>query len=197
MTLSRICRFAFLVFFATAGTARATDFTLNSYAVNYNTDGDHGLGLWVTNLLGEADKTFSLTSAGQSETVSLFRLGTNERDLNIDDWVPYPITVSFQLTPPGISQQVDGVSGAAWFLGSFGYAAWDNPVLVAFGNSGLLGVTLSSVAFALPGSAVVDATFKLLRADTPTAVPEPGTLALLGIGAAIGAVRARRLRARS
>ena len=129
--------------------------------------------------------------------MSLFRLGTTENALNGDDWVQYPITVNFEITPPGTAQTFEGLTGAAWLLGSFGYAVWDNPVVVAFGNAGLLGVTMSPVAFGLPGSAVVDATFKLMRADTATAVPEPGTLALLGMGAAIAAVRARRSRARS
>jgi hypothetical protein len=197
MTLSRIGGLALVVLFATAGSARATDFTLNGYGVSYNTDGDHGLGLWVTNLLGDADKNFSLSTAGQTETVSLFRLGTKETALNSDDWVQYPISVSFQLTPPGIMQTVEGLTGAAWFFGSFGYAVWDNPVMIAFGSSGLLGVTLSPVAFGLPGSAVIDATFTLVRADNTTSVPEPTALALLGVGAAMAASRARRKRAQT
>jgi hypothetical protein len=121
MTLSRIGRLTLLILFATAGTARATDFTLNGYSVSYNT-GDPGLGLWVSNLLSPADQSFSLTSVGETETVSLFRLGTSENALNLDDLVQYPISVAFSLTPPGITQTVQGMTGAAWFFRSFGYA---------------------------------------------------------------------------
>jgi hypothetical protein len=58
-------------------------------------------------------------------------------------------------------------------------------------------VSLSPVAFGLPGSAVVDATFTLVRADSGIPVPEPTTLALVGVAATMAAMRARRRRPKS
>ena len=56
--------------------------------------------------------------------------------------------------------------GHGWFLGGLsGSGFFDNPLVLQFGNYGLLGVSLENATFGLPGSTSIDATFTLLRAD--------------------------------
>ena len=83
----------------------------------------------------------------------------------------------------------------AWLGSSFGYVHWEDPIQLAFGpaSAGLLEIALTNVTFGLPGYSSVVGTFTL-RGEPPTSVPEPGTLALLGIGAATAALRRRQLR---
>jgi hypothetical protein len=175
-----------------ASNALATDFALGSYEVTFH-ETDPGLVLWQSNLLADDKKTFTLLDVGSTYSTALFRLGTKEVALNADDLIPYPIQVAltFVAPPPNFGGTASGLTGAAWFLGSFGYVGWDNPTVLAFGSTGLLGVSLSAATFGLPGSADITATFKLLQADT-RAVPEPATLALLGMGVAVAAARRRR-----
>lgn len=173
----------------------ASTFTLESYAVRAHTS-DPGLVLWTRNVLA-ADYTFDLDAVGDVQTAALFTIGTRERALNRDDLYPYSINVGFDFTapPPDFGGSAQGITGAAWFGRSFGYVLWDNPLTLAFGNTGLLGITLSHETFGLPGSANVDATFQLLRADTSapaTAVPEPSSLLVLALGAIGVALRRKR-----
>jgi hypothetical protein len=194
MKTVRITALALGFCLALSARADATDFKLGSYSVTLNSGGS-GLQLWTSNLLEEADKTFSLNSVGQSYETELFRIGTSEVSLDGDDLMPNPISValSFVAPPPGFAGAAGGLTGAAWFIVNFGYVVWDNPAILAFGDGGLLGVSLTSTAFGLPGYSDIRATFTLLQADSRT-VPEPGTLALLGLGAALGLSRSRRFR---
>jgi PEP-CTERM motif-containing protein len=162
----------------------ASAFTLNSYTVNVHTT-DPGLMLWEKNLLATPDP-FNLNQVGDTFTQNLFQLGTDEKALNLDDIIPYSIAVGFNFVAPDFKGTTQGITGAAWWGQSFGYVLWDNPLTLAFGQTGLLGITLSNATFGLPGSAVISATFKLVRADTatiPRSVPEPSSLMLLGVGA--------------
>ena len=180
-----------------ASPAHAALFTLDSYAVSLRTT-DPGLVLFEDKLLG-TPTTFTLDTVGEQETFTLFRIGTTENALNLDDAVPYSIEVAFGFgTPlPGFGGTTKGITGAGWFLGSFGYVLFDNPLVLEFGNYGRLGVSLENATFGLPGSTSIDATFTLLRADggnPPTGVPEPSSAALFGFGAlAIAAFRRRRV----
>ena len=181
---------------AAATPAHAAIFTLSSYDVIFRNH-DPGLVLWETDLLA-APATFTLNTVGDSYTRQLFRVGTNEGALNTDDVVPYNIEVDFTFTspPPGFGGTAEGLTGAGWFLQSFGYVAWDNPLVLNFGNTGQLGITLSNATFGLPGSAVISASFQLLRNDSGTAsVPEPATMTLMGLGLIGAAAHFRRRRA--
>ena len=175
--------------------AQAALFTLESYSVDVRTE-DPGLVLYENNLYSNALE-FTLDSVGESKTFELFEIGTNETALNLDDLIPYEIDVDFNFsTPTGFEGEANGITGAGWFIGSFGYVAWDNPFVLEFGNYGLLAITLENDKFRLPGSTTIDATFTLLRADGgtySTAVPEPTSALLLGIGVlAMSAVRRRQ-----
>lgn len=171
-----------------AAPAHAALFTLSSYSVGFNMN-DPGLVLWQQNLLG-TPTSFSLNSVGQSFTAALFRLGTNETSINLDDLLPHGINVNFNFTtpPPGFGGTATGVTGGFWFKKGFGYAIWNNPLVLSFGNTGLLGISLTNATFGLPGSAVINATFQLLRSDSsgpappipPQQIPEPSSAALLG-----------------
>lgn len=205
-TMTRLLPALVLGLALTASPAHAAVFTLDSYTVTLR-DIDPGLVLWENDLPGapgtpgdpNAPATFELNAVGDVYETSLFRLGTNETALNWDDLMPYSIAVDFDFsTPlPGFQGDAQGMTGAGWFFGDFGYAVWDNPLLLDF-NGGQLAVSLSNVAFALPGYSDVTARFKLTRLDSGvTAVPEPASLALFGIGAAAMAACRRRRAARA
>lgn len=189
-----------LALLAIAAPAHAALFTLDSYSISLR-ENDPGLVLFEDNLL-KTPTSFSLDTVGQTASATLFRIGTKEAALNIDDLIPYDITVGFQFSSPwpGFGGTAEGLTGAGWFLKSFGYVAWDNPVVLNFGTTGQLGISLENASFDLPGSAAINATFKLLRADTsrPTAVPEPASALVLGLGAmCLVAFRRRTSRASS
>jgi hypothetical protein len=185
----------------TAAPAQAALFTLDSYSVTLR-DIDPGLVLWETDLSDAPNSgtalTFDLDAVGETYETSLFRIGTNESALNLDDVVPFAISVNFDFsTPlPGFEGDAQGLTGAAWLFGSFGYAIWDNPLILNF-TGGQLAVYLESVTFGLPGYTDVNAKFMLTRLDPlVTSVPEPATLAMFGVGAvALAAFRRRRAEA--
>jgi len=183
-----------------ASTAEATTFTLSSYDVTYQTS-DPGLVLWESDILSDGS-SFTLTAVGDSFTTALFRIGTSETALNLDDWTPEDISVDFQFsTPlPGFGGDTSGISGAFWLGTSVGYVLWDNPLLLAFGSTGLLSVTLTNALFTLPGSSLVYATFQLVQADAGTlastiGTPEPTTLMLMALGLMLAAAFVYRFRA--
>ncbi len=183
-----------LVLLCGVAPVQAANFTLKSFDVTLR-DADPGLVLWETPILG-TPTTIELNSVGSAVTKQLFRIGTGEEALNVDDLVPYAISVAFDFSYPGnFAGTALGMTGAGWLFKDFGYVTWDNPLKVAFGNTGLLGITMTNVTFGLPGSARVDATFTLLQEDKPT--PEPGTALLLCIGATSAALARRRRTIRS
>lgn len=183
-----------LALLAIAAPAHAALFTLDSYSISLR-ENDPGLVLFEDELL-KTPTSFDLNYVGQTASATLFRIGTKEAALNLDDLIPYDITVGFKFgTPwPGFGGTAEGITGAGWLLKSFGYVAWENPLVLNFGSTGQLGITLENAAFALPGSAAISATFKLLRADNsqPTAVPEPVSAFVLGVGVMCLAASRRR-----
>ena len=181
---------------AVASPANAANFTLADFSISVRSS-DPGLVIFHDQHLA-TPQPFALDGVGDSETFTLFRIGTTEKALNGDDLIPYDIQVNFSFSEPqpAFEGPASGITGAGWFFGDFGYVAWNNPTVLQFGNYGLLGVTLENATFGLPGSTLIDATFTLLRADggtPPRAVPEPSSAALLGLGGvAVAAIRRRR-----
>lgn len=178
-----------LLAIGSARPAEATMFTLQSYSLGLHSTDAGGLALFSQNLL-PAPTSFDLSTVGQSYVANLFRVGTIEPQVNYDDLQPRQATISFAFSQPlpAFGGTGHGISGALSFFGGIGYLVWDNPVTVSFGSSGLLQAALSQVAFGVPGSAVVSATFTLVRQDAgssspaPAGVPEPSTLLLMGAG---------------
>jgi hypothetical protein len=178
----------------------AVDFRLDSYDVDLNYPG-LGLKVWTTDVLDVpfGPEGFSL-DVGESLTVDLFRIGTSEPDIDWDDWIPYTASVSLEFfLPTEASGHVWGITGGGYFgrrIGEQGYVLWDNPLEIEFHTGEVLEVSLSHERFGVPGSAIVEATFKLTAGGTggnpPIPTPEPSSIALLTIGAGALLVRRRK-----
>jgi hypothetical protein len=180
--------FAGILIFGMVGMAGAETFTLNSFNVTWfnETPSDEALDINVTNFLS-TPTTWNLT-VGQSTQFNLFTIGTDEGSLDLDDWAQKPISVSFNWTaPPGTVP--DSVTGETygtieWFLifpFAVGEVTWsDSPAEFNFGTGGQFTLALENGSFGLPGTDDITATLTYVSAST--AVPEPTTLMLLGLG---------------
>ena len=171
-----------------------------SYQVNLN-NSDPGLVVDSADL--EANPFSFDLNEGDSVTFNLFKIWTPEGAVNDDDLAPQPISVDFNFTSPGLmSGSVSGsTSGDTEVFGFFqkGALSWGSPLQLAFGalGDGLLEVSLVDTGFnegAWWGlgnhGAEVQAKIKLVKEASE--VPEPSTLALLGLGLFGMGVRARR-----
>jgi hypothetical protein len=185
--------------------ASAATFTLSDYIVDFH-DTDPGLRLDVDDV---APKPTEFTLAeGESTQFGLFRLRADESTVNDDDTTPYPITVGLTFTTPtyfqgNVTGSTVGITSGLFGFYQAGQVTWTDPVSLAFGTTGLLRVWLEDATFSeglfwtgLSDNAdVIKAKFKLVRADTPPAVPEPASMLLFGSGLAAGAAVLRRRRA--
>lgn len=124
----------------------ATTFT-GSYAVTANGT-DPGLVIEVGSASGGGSFDLDL---GQSISLNLFDLWTEEETVNGDDSIARAISVAFALTAPAAGSatangETVGVS-QAWGIYQFGQVTWDGPITLAFGNTGALTIELSDATF--------------------------------------------------
>lgn len=182
MRIGKILLLVTVVFLIISNAAFALEFTLDSYTVNLR-DMDPGLVLYSENILpNPASHNFEV---GESLTFNLFKIGTRESSVNIDDLFSYDISVDFNFSTPEVMRSVTGESYGRWrlFSDDIGRVDWDGVVEFAFGSTGLFTIGLSDACFGTPGSAVVQATMTYVAADQSNApVPEPATMLLLGTG---------------
>lgn len=175
----------------TSSAQASTFFKLDSFNVNLNST-DPGLVLHWDSVLDTLDLgTFEV---GESKTVDLFKIWTDETTINRDDLAEKPIAVDFQFALPEMfGGTVEGDTfGKRGFFGILqtGKVEWGSPSILTFGNGGELEVSLSDEIFnfglfgTTPGAehgATVEATFTLNKES----VPEPSGLiglGLLGLG---------------
>lgn len=182
---------------ALAGAAHATAF-VGDYTVTSINSSDPGLKVHATDLPGAI--TLNL-NVGQSQTVALFNLWTDEGSVELsDDIFAKPISVLFNFTvPTAFNGSVNGDTFGIWGVVQSGHVTWDGPTDLQFGNGGVLRVSLNDATFnkglfdlneGPKNGATISGKFKLIA----NSVPEPGTWALMitGFGLVGATIRRRR-----
>jgi len=184
---------------ALPGAASALSFS-GTYGVSGSAFSDPGLVIQTAPSNGSY--AFNL-DVGQSTTVKLFDIWTNENSVGSDDTVPQSINVGFDMTDPVSTGNVSGSTvGNSLLFGLFqsGSVSWDGPLQLAFGKGGILSVMLNNATFndgvfgldeGQRHGAGIKATFTYEQ--SPSAVPLPAGLGLMAAGVgALGAAARRR-----
>jgi hypothetical protein len=169
----------------TSTTAAAVGFS-GSYTVNA-LGADPGLVIRTATLSERLELDLE---PGKWKTVKLFDIWTDETAVNFgDDFAAADISVAFDFGAPIAKGTVTGTTTAATiFVASKGVLRWDGPAEIAFGDGGLLRVSLGNEIFngglglgLMPGrqhGATVHAKFRLVS-EPVSQVPLPAGLPLL------------------
>jgi hypothetical protein len=158
-----------------------------SYTVTANTDSSTGLAVLVFNSFGNgANPTSTFTSLsvlpGASQFLSpLFEMDAAESSpYMVDDLIPKAISVMFNFTSPSVvsgtitGTTVGQLNNLLDDTDDTGFVHWNGPLSLVVGDHQALRITLTDAEFGdFPG---------FVAAQLDLFVPEPGVLALLGIG---------------
>lgn len=177
-----------------------------SYNVDVN-DLDPGLVVETSDLY-DNPFTFELVDVGDTLTVDLFKIWTDETWVNPDDREKIEGSVYWAFTSPSpAGGSSTGITyGASYVISQKGVLEWDSPATITFGDGSELKITLTDELFnwgfgglkeGEGSGATVQATFELASLGTGSvpgaSVPEPAALGLFGFGlAAVGLARRRR-----
>lgn len=158
-------------------------------------------GLVVKTHPGTGPFWFDL-DVGQSKTVKLFDIWTDENSIQSDDRDPKSLDVAFNLLNPAGNGTLAGTSVANGYVLQYGSVDWNNPLKLSFGKGGILSVVLNDATFnggifgldeGWKNGATIKATFTYDQ--SPSAVPLPAGLGLIAAGMGALGVAARRRKA--
>lgn len=175
----------------------AATFT-GTYSLSGSAFADPGLVIQASPMSGSG--SFDL-NVGESASIWLFDVWTNEGAVNPDDRTPRSIQAAFTMTAPAASSGTGwGSSVGQGLIAQYGSLTWGGPIDLLFGNGGLLRITLSDATFnwglfgLTPGQrkgASIFATATYVTAPAAVPLPAAGLGLLAGLGG-LALVRRRK-----
>lgn len=188
---------ALAVVFAGAGTSAALAATFNGiFSLSGSSFSEPGLVMATSTQSGSV--SFQLDTVGQSATFDLFDIWANERRANGNNTRTSSLVAAFTFAGIGASGSATGSTTGHGGLIQYASLAWGAPVLLNFGNGGVLSIVLGNANFSYglggfgqgqANGATIQATATLVA--TPVPLPASG-LALIAALAGAGLVARRR-----